>query len=57
MMYESIQFTVEPPNKGHLEDNINSAILSFVEMLSSFIEASIILLCPYLGGSTSTVVR
>ena len=28
-------YTVEPPNKGHFGDNINSADLSFVERLSS----------------------
>ena len=28
--------TVEPPNKGHFGDNINSAVVSFVERLSSF---------------------
>ena len=28
-------YTVEPPNKGHLGDNINSAVLSFVERLFS----------------------
>ena len=27
---------MEPLNKGHVEDNINSAILSFIERLSSF---------------------
>ena len=27
---------VEPPNKGHVGDNINSAVLSFIERLSSF---------------------
>ena len=27
--------TVEPPNKGHVGDNINSAAVSFVERLSS----------------------
>ena len=27
--------TVEPPNKGHFGDNINSAVVSFVEILSS----------------------
>ena len=27
--------TVEPPNKGHVGDNINSLVLSFVERLSS----------------------
>ena len=27
--------TVEPPNKGHVGDNINSAVLSFIERLSS----------------------
>ena len=31
-----IQYTVEPPNKGHIGDNINSAVVSFVEKLSSF---------------------
>ena len=30
--------TVEPPNKGHVGDNINSAVLSFIErLMSSFI--------------------
>ena len=28
--------TVEPPNKGHVGDNINSVVLSFIERLSSF---------------------
>ena len=28
--------TVEPPNKEHVGDNINSAVLSFIERLSSF---------------------
>ena len=28
--------TVEPPNIGHVGDNINSAVVSFVERLSSF---------------------
>ena len=28
--------TVEPPNNGHVGDNINSAVLSFIEKLSSF---------------------
>ena len=28
--------TVEPPNKGHVGDNINSAVVFFVERLSSF---------------------
>ena len=28
-------YTVEPPNKGHFGDSINSAVLSFVERLSS----------------------
>ena len=28
--------TVEPPNKGQVGDNINSAVLSFIERLSSF---------------------
>ena len=27
---------MEPPNKGHVEDDINSGVLSFVERLSSF---------------------
>ena len=58
-------YTVEPPNKGHVGDNINSAVVSFVERLSSFgcskcigkqilgtffVEGSNIL-CPYFGGS------
>ena len=29
-----IDYTVEPPNKGHVGDNINSAVVSFVERLS-----------------------
>ena len=29
-------YTVEPLNKGHVGDNINSAVLSFIERLSSF---------------------
>ena len=28
-------YTVEPPNKGHVGDDINSAVVSFVEKLSS----------------------
>ena len=28
-------YTVEPPNKGHFGNNINSAVLSLVERLSS----------------------
>ena len=28
--------TVEPPNKGHIGGNINSAVLSFIERLFSF---------------------
>ena len=31
----SRKVTVEPPNKGHFGDNINSAVVSFVERLSS----------------------
>ena len=27
---------MEPPNKGHVGDNINSAVLSFIERLSSY---------------------
>ena len=27
---------MEPPNKRHVGDNINSAVLSFIERLSSF---------------------
>ena len=29
-------YTVEPPHKGHVGNNINSAVLSFIERLSSF---------------------
>ena len=30
-MYTSkVRVTVEPPNKGHVGDNINSAVLSFI---------------------------
>ena len=32
-----VTFFLEPPNKGHVGDNINSAVLSFVERLSSLI--------------------
>ena len=28
-------YTVEPPNKGHVGDNIDSAVVTFVERLSS----------------------
>ena len=28
--------TVEPPSKGHVGDNINLAVLSFIERLFSF---------------------
>ena len=31
----NILITVEPPNKGHVGDNINSAVLSLIERLSS----------------------
>ena len=34
IMYRHI-ITVEPPNKGHFGDNINSAVVCFVERLSS----------------------
>ena len=33
--------TVEPPNKGHIEDNINSLVSSFVQMLSSSLRLSV----------------
>ena len=33
---QDIVYTVEPLNKGHVGDNVNSAVLSFVERLSSF---------------------
>ena len=29
-------YTAEPPNRGRVEDNINPAVVSFVERLSSF---------------------
>ena len=32
----SESITVEPLNKGHVGDNIYSAVLSFIERLSSF---------------------
>ena len=33
----TMKFTVEPPNKGYIGDNIiNSAVISFIERLSSF---------------------
>ena len=32
----SICIQWNPPNKGHFGDNINSAVVSFVERLSSF---------------------
>ena len=62
-MFGGIGDTVEPLNKGHFGDNINSLVLSFVERLSSsrrlylgsqavsLVERSIIH-CPYLRGST-----
>ena len=28
--------TLKPPNKGHIGDNVDLAVLSFVERLSSF---------------------
>ena len=31
-----IKSTVEPPNKGHVGDSINSSVLPFIERLSSF---------------------
>ena len=31
----SLMYTVEPPNKGHVGDNTNSAVVSFVERLPS----------------------
>ena len=31
-----VAMAVEPPNKGHVGDNVKSAVLSFVETLSSF---------------------
>ena len=33
---ERFKCTVKPLNKGHIGDNINSAVLSFIERLSSF---------------------
>ena len=33
--YRSQNSTVEPLNKGHVGDNLNSAVVSFVERLSS----------------------
>ena len=33
--YRRARSTVEPPNKGHFGDNINSAVLSLIERLSS----------------------
>ena len=35
MVLVNISNTVEPPNNGHFGDNINSAVVSFVERLSS----------------------
>ena len=29
-------YTVEPPSKGHVGNNINSVVLSFIERLSCF---------------------
>ena len=46
---------MEPPNKGHVGDNINSAVLSFIERLSSFRGSQCIktiIKCPYFGEST-----
>ena len=50
-------FQIGPPKKGHIGRNINSSFLSFVERFSTlqcplYIERSIIILCPYLRGST-----
>ena len=36
---------MEPPNKGHIGDNINSAVLSFIERLSSY---TFNLVCVYI---------
>ena len=33
-------YTVQPPNKGHFGNNINSSLLSFVERLSSILGGS-----------------
>ena len=33
---DSYIIIVKPPNKGHVGDDINSAVLSFIERLSSF---------------------
>ena len=33
--WHTVVTTMEPPNKGHFGDNINSAVLSFVERFSS----------------------
>ena len=39
-VYQLLLLTVEPPNKGHIDlrrdSDINTAVLSFVERLSSF---------------------
>ena len=34
-IHDYVLYTVQPPNKGHIGDNINSLDLSFVERLSS----------------------
>ena len=33
--WHTVVITMEPPNKGHFGDNINSAVLSFVERFPS----------------------
>ena len=33
-LHHQARTTVKPPNKGHARDNINSAVLSFIEGLS-----------------------
>ena len=62
-MYVYRPTTVEPPNKGHIGDNINSAVLSFIEVLkpighvifgtsNSILCREVIIQRPYFGGST-----
>ena len=34
------KYTVEPPNKGHFGDNINSAVVSFVDLAREVVLSS-----------------
>ena len=54
--HESL-YTVGPLNKGHIEGNINSAVLSFIERLSSFRGSKCTIGHVIFGTSNSVLCR